>query len=125
LFVLVRHSAIDWLRDMRRRRYVDLVTVSVNASPFGNLTAAEEREEVQRRLREVVAALPTRDRDIFCRFYSDADSPDQLARAFGKSEQTIRRVLSHTKKYVLARLGGVKLTNAEVKQLMECSAAVR
>jgi RNA polymerase sigma-70 factor (ECF subfamily) len=118
LCAIVRHGAVGCLRQNRRRRPGHFPVATRYTSPLDALVEDEMRREAERRLRQAVVSLAPRSRELFHRFYHDSDSVRSLAGAFGLGEQTVRGLLSGAKKCVLAQLGGVRLNNRELKQLL-------
>jgi RNA polymerase sigma-70 factor (ECF subfamily) len=114
---IIHNRAIDWLRK-DRPKYALPAVVTAGPSPLEALAEKETRRELRRRLELAVAGLRPRERDFFRRFFQGGESSAALAGAAGLAEQTVRGVLSRAKKRVLARLGGVKLTNGELRQLL-------
>jgi RNA polymerase sigma factor (sigma-70 family) len=83
LFAIARNAALDELRQRRRRGSVDL-TQELEPDPRG----AEEIEDVVQRaaVRDAVASLPLREREVVLLKFHGQLSNSGLARALGISE---------------------------------------
>jgi RNA polymerase sigma factor (sigma-70 family) len=135
LKAVVRHKALDRLRRERGPRQEetrlralgdgDRDIADPGASPEETLIAREEslevrarRQRARRRLRRALAGLAPREHDLLLRFHRGAESVADLAREYGIAPQTVHGALTRAKKMLLARLGGLRLTNRELSTLL-------
>lgn len=116
---IARNLAIDWVRQSRRHRHLPLQESSADCSDSDSLVRAEQMAEVRSRLHQAVAELPERDRTLFRAFYGHGAAISELALSTGLAPRTVRCALSRSKSHVLGRLGGVYLTNAELRSAYE------
>jgi RNA polymerase sigma factor (sigma-70 family) len=86
-------------------------------TPEAELVAAESLTRAWERFRRAVASLGAWERALFLHFYAQGVSVADLARRHGRAAQTIRCALSRVKKKVCDRLGGLEVTNGELKYL--------
>src|SRR5262249_26376075 len=115
---IVRNAACDRLREDRRHRHASLSDEAATSTPRTPLTYAELLEQAQEFVSQAIGELPPRDRALFLDFYAHDVPAATLAASFCLATQTVRGRLSRAKKRVLASLGGVKLTNAQVRLLL-------
>ena len=99
LFTIARNAALD---ELRRRRRQPLAPAAAADLAAAIPVAAGEAEEVERResVREALAALPLRDREVLLLKFHGALSNAELAQALGISESNAGTRLSRA----LARL---------------------
>jgi RNA polymerase sigma factor (sigma-70 family) len=135
LKAIVRNKALDrlrregWPRQEGKRSRVLGDSAGEVADPAGSaaealiareasLDARGRQRCARRRLRRALARLAPRDRELLLRFHRDGETVSRLARDYRIAEQTVRGALSRAKKTVLARLGGLRLTNRELSALL-------
>jgi RNA polymerase sigma-70 factor (ECF subfamily) len=130
LAAVVRSRAIDRLRRLRKRpadRRQTALLGSLDDTLPGReplpVEALARQEIVQagrQRLRDEMARLSARERDCLIRFHVSGQGVDELAADLHVAVQTVRILLSRSKKKLLTQLGGARLTNRELGEVLAC-----
>ena len=102
LFAVARNAALDELRRRRSNPNFDL-----DEDRWGDLRSEEELEQVERRatVRDALASLPLRERELVLLKFHGQLSNSELGRALGISESNagtrLHRVLTHLREHCL------------------------
>jgi RNA polymerase sigma factor (sigma-70 family) len=128
LATIVRSRAIDRLRRLRLRKKDrfricllgdhDQAVRDPAVPPPEQLAREEEVRHARRKLRRGLRELTHRERQVLLHFHTGRKAVPQLAAEHRLAEQTIRGLLSRAKKKLLAGLGGIRLCNRELAELL-------
>jgi RNA polymerase sigma factor (sigma-70 family) len=116
LAAIVHNTAVGRLRRCRPVCACGAEVAAPQPPPDEELIRKEGLEGARRRCAEFLGALAPRDRDLFLRFYGGGATVTRLAEDHSLAEQTVRCRLTFVKNALLVRLGGLRLSNAELRQ---------
>ncbi len=99
----VRWFSIDYVRTRKRERNLIARDADVNGLTEG---PTQERDQAISELREAIAFLPERQRNVAVRYYVQDQSVREIARDLDIEEATVRSLLRHARSALARRLGG-------------------